>query len=277
MHLSERAPLPPDKVGVGFRIENSEHALLNAGTRTGRWLEVQLDSGADTPPVEAHAVVAGWHFLFWAGPNGQRRTDNPLVLAGVADHQTWTAVFWPAAPSQNGVVHVRQDSTGDGSSWENATGDLQAAIEGASLIGGGQVWVADGTYRPVVFWRGDPRLERQDAFAVAERAMGRSLTPSEVSAYWTGRALDYIRSQPADWLALLLRKAFLTLNSAEMVDSKDQYSHADLSSVLRAAGWVFHFGLLAPLALLGVLVSWPERRRLIEETDARYRELGSSR
>lgn len=122
---------------------------------------------------------------------------------------------------------------------------------------------ADGTYRPLLTWRGDPRLERQDAFDVAQRALGRQLSPAEVSAWWTQRALDYIRSQPGAWLALLLRKARLTLSSAELVDTKDQYSHADLSSVLRTTGLVFHFGLLAPLALLGVFASWPERRRLL--------------
>jgi tetratricopeptide (TPR) repeat protein len=122
---------------------------------------------------------------------------------------------------------------------------------------------ADGTYRGIVTWREDPRLERQDAFEVAERALGRKPTPAEVSAYFTGLALDYIRSQPGDWLALLLRKTVLAFNSAEMVDTKDQYSHADLSSVLRATGSLFHFGLLAPLAMLGVFVSWPDRRRLL--------------
>src|SRR5262245_14757726 len=122
---------------------------------------------------------------------------------------------------------------------------------------------ADGIYREIVTWRGDPRLERQDAFEVAERALGRQPTPAEVSAYFTRRALDYIRTQPGEWLALMLRKTVLALNSAEIVDTKDQYSHEDLSSVLRATGSAFHFGLLAPLALLGVFVTWPERRRLL--------------
>jgi tetratricopeptide (TPR) repeat protein len=84
-----------------------------------------------------------------------------------------------------------------------------------------------------------------------------------VSAYFTRLALDYIRSQPGDWLRLMLRKTLLAFNSAEMVDTRDQYSHEDLSSVLRATGSVFHFGVLAPLALLGGFVSWPERRRLL--------------
>jgi len=38
---------------------------------------------------------------------------------------------------------VRENGTGDGSSWENATGDLQAAINGSNVS---RVFVAVGTY-----------------------------------------------------------------------------------------------------------------------------------
>jgi tetratricopeptide (TPR) repeat protein len=77
------------------------------------------------------------------------------------------------------------------------------------------------------------------------------------------QALHYIRSQPGDWLALMGRKLVVAFNVVELVDTKDQYSHADLAFVLRATGWVFHFGVLAPLALLGVWVTWPDRARLL--------------
>lgn len=122
---------------------------------------------------------------------------------------------------------------------------------------------ADGTYAPVVPRRGEPRVERQDAIDLAERAVGRSLTPAEVSDYYFRRALHYIRSQPGDWILLLARKLVLTFTSVEVVDTTDQYSHADGSSVLRMLGWGLHFGVLAPLALLGVWISWPDRARLL--------------
>jgi hypothetical protein len=122
---------------------------------------------------------------------------------------------------------------------------------------------ADGTYAPVVPRRGEPQVERQDAIDLAERAMGRSLTPAEVSAYFSGEALRYIRSQPLDWLALMGRKVVLAFNAIELVDTKDQYSHHDLSSVLRSTGGLLHFGVLAPLALLGVWVTWSDRARLL--------------
>ncbi|MEO6819982.1 MAG: hypothetical protein ABI266_07380, partial [Ginsengibacter sp.] len=43
--------------------------------------------------------------------------------------------------------YVKQNSTGDGTSWTNASGDLQAMIN--SSIPGDQVWVAGGTYYPI--------------------------------------------------------------------------------------------------------------------------------
>src|SRR5204862_1256761 len=42
---------------------------------------------------------------------------------------------------------------------------------------------ADGTYQPLRVGRGDPEYERQDATEIAERALGRSMTPAEVSNY----------------------------------------------------------------------------------------------
>ena len=121
---------------------------------------------------------------------------------------------------------------------------------------------ADGTYRPLVPGRGDPRFERQDATRIAEREVGAPLTPGEVSSYWTGRALQYIRTQPGDWLRLTGRKAMLTLNRSEVADTEDQLSHADWSLPLRLAGHVWHFGLLAPLGVAGICLTWGRRRQL---------------
>ena len=44
---------------------------------------------------------------------------------------------------------------------------------------------ADGSYVPLRFGRGSPEFERVDATELAERAEGRTLTPGEVSSYWT--------------------------------------------------------------------------------------------
>ena len=61
---------------------------------------------------------------------------------------------------------------------------------------------ADGTYQSLRFGRGAPEYERTDATELAERALGRSLTPAEVSSYWSDKALDFITSRPGAWLKL---------------------------------------------------------------------------
>lgn len=121
---------------------------------------------------------------------------------------------------------------------------------------------ASGTYQPLRFGHGDPKYERQDATELAEQATGRPLTPAEVSRYWTWRALEYIWTQPGDWLELMGRKIMLAWNSAEVADTEDQLSHADWSVLLRVASRVWHFGVLAPLALFGIWATWRRRSEL---------------
>jgi tetratricopeptide (TPR) repeat protein len=121
---------------------------------------------------------------------------------------------------------------------------------------------ADGTYQSLRFGRGSPEYERQDATEIAERALGTRLTPAEVSSYWTDRALAFVTTEPASWLRLIGRKFALLCNATEMVDTESQEAHAEWSLPLRIGGFVGHFGVLVPLALLGVILTWPIRRRV---------------
>ena len=121
---------------------------------------------------------------------------------------------------------------------------------------------ADGTYASIRFGRGSPEFERIDATEVAEKAVGRRLSAAEVSSYWTDRALHYIRSEPLAWLKLTGRKILLLVNRHEMLDTESLESHAEYSTVLWLLSWVGHFGVLVPLAALGAIVAWPDRRRL---------------
>ena len=115
---------------------------------------------------------------------------------------------------------------------------------------------ADGTYASIRFGRGAPEFERLDAKEVAEASVGRELSPSEVSSYWTGRALGYITSAPLDWLKLTGRKLLLLVNRTEMLDTESQESHAEWSTPIAVLSWIAHFGLLVPLAVLGMIVTW---------------------
>ena len=121
---------------------------------------------------------------------------------------------------------------------------------------------ADGTYQSLRFGRGAPEYERQDATEIAERALGKRLTPAEVSSYWTGKALDFVTAKPGAWLMLMGRKIALLWNATEMLDTESQEAHAEWSLPLRLGGVVGHFGILVPLALFGLIVTWPTRSRL---------------
>jgi len=121
---------------------------------------------------------------------------------------------------------------------------------------------ADGSYQSLRFGRGSPEFERLDATELAERAAGRTLTPAGVSSYWAGRAWSFIREEPAAWLQLMGRKMLLLVNAREAIDTESQESYAEWSWPLAALGWFTHFGVLVPLAMVGVWATWAERRRL---------------
>ena len=121
---------------------------------------------------------------------------------------------------------------------------------------------ADGTYGSVRKVIGGTQLEGPDAKRLAERAMGRELNPGEVSSYWFRQSVDYIKSRPADWLRLLGQKWLLVWNAREIEDSDDFYIYQDWSWLLASFGRVAHFGTLAPLAALGILLTWRQWRQL---------------
>jgi tetratricopeptide (TPR) repeat protein len=121
---------------------------------------------------------------------------------------------------------------------------------------------ADGTYGSVRNVIGEPHLEGNDARRLAERALGRSLTPGEVSDYWLQKSWDYIRSQPDQWLELLGRKWLVVWNAREIEDSDDFYIYQHWSWLLRSLAWVSYFGVLAPLAVVGIFLTIKQWRQL---------------
>lgn len=71
------------------------------------------------------------------------KTSQTCLRTGV----TAIALFAVLSFNSNAqITYVRQGASGDGSSWEQATGCLQAAL--AAALPGSEVWVARGTYQP---------------------------------------------------------------------------------------------------------------------------------
>jgi tetratricopeptide (TPR) repeat protein len=62
---------------------------------------------------------------------------------------------------------------------------------------------------------GAPERQEADERAIAERARGRPLSRAEVSAYWVGRAVAFMRDQPGRFAWLLGQKALKLLSGYE--------------------------------------------------------------
>jgi tetratricopeptide (TPR) repeat protein len=121
---------------------------------------------------------------------------------------------------------------------------------------------ATGRYDPLRWGQGSAETERTDAIELAEHAVGRKLSPAEVSRYWFGLGWSYIRTQPGSWLRLVGTKLGFLLNATEITDTEDQYTWGDFSRVLAATNPILHFGVIAPLAAVGVVLAWPRRRKV---------------
>ena len=122
--------------------------------------------------------------------------------------------------------------------------------------------LADGTYGSITNVIHETQLEGQDARRLAERALGRSLSPGQVSSYWFEQSLQYISAQPAQWLKLLGFKWLRVWNAREVEDSDDFYIYQNWSWLLTLLAWVGHFGVLAPLAGVGILLTLRRWRQL---------------
>ena len=121
---------------------------------------------------------------------------------------------------------------------------------------------ATGLYEPLLTGRGQAMFERDDATILAEQASGRKLAPSEVSNFWTVKAVDEIRADGFRWVRLVFRKWLLVWNISEVGDSDDQYTYGDWSPLLQGLNPLLHFGLLCPLAALGICLTWKRRSRV---------------
>lgn len=123
-----------------------------------------------------------------------------LVVAPVVIGYRALAGDWIPVSSQSGINFFLGNHRGaDGSAAvAPTTGDLDMTIADRY-----RDTVAEGSRR------------------VAERAEGRSLRPSEVSAYWMARGLDFARSDPAGFAALFAKRVYLAVSDQEIDNNQD--------------------------------------------------------
>lgn len=218
--------------------------LVDKPDTRSRWFALGTAIGALALTRE-NALIFAAAILIWppgrvSSTQRQRLLSSGVFLLGLA------LVLLPVA-ARNRIV---------GGEWHVTTSQL-----GPNLYIGNNP-SADGTYAALREGRGSAEYERQDATELAEAATGRLLTPGEVSHYWIRRTLEFVTSQPGEWLSLMGRKAALLWNRTEFVDTESQESYEDWSPLLRALARVGHFGVLVPLAVFGVFATWRDRARI---------------
>jgi tetratricopeptide (TPR) repeat protein len=208
-------------------------ACLEAGSARSALLSGGLFGLAAIVRPNALVVVPGLALLL-AARAGARRRGAALAFAAA------TLVFPLAATAVN---------------WIRG-GDLVfiASQSGVNLyIGNNRTsngWSAVAPGLRPDWWGG-----YQDMIRIPEREEGRALKPSEVSAYWTRRAIREIAEDPVWWLGHMARKTYLWFGAEELSNNKDLAFWKTRFPVIR---WLpVHYGVLAPLAILGaLLVPW---------------------
>ncbi|MBC8427157.1 MAG: glycosyltransferase family 39 protein [Desulfobacterales bacterium] len=123
---------------------------------------------------------------------------------------------------------------------------------------------ATGTYVPLKPGGGVYTKERKDASYLSEIESGKKLSPGEVSRHWSSKVINYIKDNPSDWLKLMWKKWLLLWNKFEIPDTDDYYIHQNWSSLLKNLDYIFNFGVLMPIALLGFLLTWHRKKDLYE-------------
>jgi 4-amino-4-deoxy-L-arabinose transferase-like glycosyltransferase len=144
--------------------------------------------------------------------------------------------------------------------WNTAQGGgliLTSADAGLNLYTGNNPR-ASGLPREPDGVRNIPRFEEADAKRAAEQRVRHPLTPAQVSAYWSGAAVDWAALNPGEWLALVAQKLVTLWNAYEIPDN---YHYPFMRQYFLPPLWVMvTFAVVAPLALVGAVLPFWRRR-----------------
>jgi hypothetical protein len=125
---------PSDSIGT-VTSSNGLNYILNSD-----W-SLQANSPCiDTSEMELSLIAS--HFDLNENP----RLKGRKIDLGAYEFQSYDFVGLNA--SQDSIIYVTVNGTGDGSSWENATNNPAFSVFIAPLINAKQVWVSKGTYKP---------------------------------------------------------------------------------------------------------------------------------
>ena len=117
---------------------------------------------------------------------------------------------------------------------------------------------ADGM--SAVFYKED--WQYRDFEHIAEKEIGKSLKPSEVSRFYYKKGINFLLGNPEKAFKLWAKKLYIFWNKFEVSNNQDIYFSRRYSSLIRILPLGFWF--VGPLALTGVILSWRDwRRRLL--------------
>lgn len=118
------------------------------------------------------AIGAGDNSLYTGNINTDKDLKGSSRLTGSAiDIGAYESPYlFAIIPDANGVVYVKKGSTGNGSSWSNALGELADALRAAKTSTGiQQIWISKGIYKPLYHaanLSGPSTTEKNNAFVL---------------------------------------------------------------------------------------------------------------
>jgi tetratricopeptide (TPR) repeat protein len=120
---------------------------------------------------------------------------------------------------------------------------------------------ASGMYDEMPFIRSfDPQREAEGFRVEASNRVHRNLTINQASRFWGLQAVKEIVKDPTDWIRLLIKKAWLTIQREEIANNLSFRGVAGYSNILSVLP--VRWGLLFPLAAAGAIAGWRRRKEL---------------
>lgn len=105
------------------------------------------------------------------------------------------------------------------------------------------------------------------SLVLAEEAAGTRLKPSQVSRFWFLEGVKFVTRNPWEEFKLTCRKLAYFWTGMEVTNNEDTYYFTRFSSLLGLLMWhkglAFPFGLVCPLALVGIVISRKHWRKLL--------------
>jgi len=191
-------------------------------------------SAAGNASILAFAPLAlGFVLLYGKAPSGERARRALILAAGIA------VIVLP--------ITIRNFAVGRDFVPLTSNGGLNFFIGNSAKATGAYV-KPDGLDIYT-----DP-----EGKAIAERAAGHVLKPSAVSAWWTSRAMEYIKSHPGAFAHNLVRKVFFFWSVYEIPQIEHLPFERQYSRILRLP--TPSFGIVCPLGIVGAVLAVRRKR-----------------